>query len=175
MKQILLSFLGGLLLLCSHANAQSREVTGKVTSKEDGSPLPGVTIFLKGTNRGTTTNSDGEYSISASSGATLVFSFIGFIKHESQVGSQTLINISLATDETELQEAIITSLGIARDKKALGYSVQEIKGEKLALARDADSTNNVRDFFEKPVSSNSNIAFAKAGENYSSKISYTYH
>jgi hypothetical protein len=82
MKQILLSIFGGALLLCSHAYAQSREVTGKVTSKEDGSALPGVNISLKGTNRGTTTNSDGEYSISASSGATLVFSFIGFIKQE---------------------------------------------------------------------------------------------
>jgi TonB-linked SusC/RagA family outer membrane protein len=141
MKQILLSIFGGALLLCSHAYAQSREVTGKVTSKEDGSVLPGVNITLRGTNRGTTTNSDGEYSISASSGATLVFSFIGFIKQEAQVGSQTLINISLATDETDLQEVIITSLGIARDKKALGYSVQEIKGEKLTLARDANIGN----------------------------------
>lgn len=132
--------MGCLFLIGTQAIAQDRTVTGKVTA-EDGSVLPGVNISIKGTTRGTTTNGEGMYQIAASSTATLVYSFIGFQNMEVPVGNQSTINVSLKTDVNQLNEVVVTALGIARDKKALGYSVQEVKGENLTISRDANVAN----------------------------------
>lgn len=141
MKQLLLTIGAGILvLLLAPAYAQTHELTGRVTA-EDGSVLPGVNISLKNTTKGTTTNDKGRYTISVDPGTTLVFSFIGFKSKEAQVGNQTSMDIILTSDETQLQEIVITSLGIAREKKALGYAVQEIKADKLTLARDPNIGN----------------------------------
>lgn len=115
-------------------------MTGKVTA-EDGSVLPGVNIAVKGTTRGTSTNGEGTYSVAVTPNATLVFSFIGFENKEISVGNQSTINVSLATDVNQLQEVVVTALGISREKKALGYSVQEVKGEDLTVSRDANVAN----------------------------------
>ncbi len=140
MRKFLGLFLGCLFLIGTQAIAQDRTVTGKVTA-EDGSVLPGVNISVKGTTRGTTTNGEGTYQIAASSTATLVYSFIGFQNMEITVGSQSTINVSLKTDVNQLNEVVVTALGISRDKKALGYAVQEIKGENLTVARDPNVAN----------------------------------
>jgi TonB-linked SusC/RagA family outer membrane protein len=141
MKQLLLTIGAGIFVLFFvPVNAQTRELTGQVTA-EDGSTLPGVNISLKNTTKGTTTNDKGQYVVSVELGTTLVFSFIGFKSKEAQVGNQTRLDITLANDETQLQELVITSLGIAREKKALGYAVQEIKADKLTLARDPNIGN----------------------------------
>ena len=76
--------------------AQTRQVTGKVTSSEDGAALPGVSVSLKGTSRGTTTGADGSYKISVSDGSVLVFGFVGYKQQTISVGSQTAINVVLA-------------------------------------------------------------------------------
>lgn len=141
MKQLLLTLGAGILVLFfTPAHAQTRELTGKVTA-EDGSVLPGVNISVKNTTRGTITDSNGQYLIAIEPGITLVFSFIGFKSKEAQVTNQTKLDIALTSDETQLQEIVITSLGIAREKKALGYAVQEIRAEKLTLARDPNIGN----------------------------------
>ncbi len=141
MKSILLT-IGAvtLVLFFTPAFAQMRELTGQVTA-EDGSALPGVNISLKNTTKGSTTNDKGQYAVSVEPGNTLVFSFIGFKSKEAQVGNQTRLDITLTSDETQLQEIVVTSLGIAREKKALGYAVQEIKADKLTLARDPNIGN----------------------------------
>lgn len=128
------------LLFFTSAFAQTRELTGQVTA-EDGSTLPGVNVSLKNTTKGTTTNDKGQYALPVEQGSTLVFSFIGFKSKEAQIGNQTKLDIILTNDETQLQEIVITSLGIAREKKALGYAVQEIKADKLTLARDPNIGN----------------------------------
>jgi TonB-dependent SusC/RagA subfamily outer membrane receptor len=128
------------VLFFNPAYAQMRELTGQVTA-EDGSSLTGVNISLKNTTKGATTDDKGRYVVSVEPGTTLVFSFIGFKSKEALVGNQTKLDITLASDETQLQEIVITSLGIAREKKALGYAVQEIKGDKLTLARDPNIGN----------------------------------
>lgn len=128
------------LLFFTSAFAQTRELTGQVTA-EDGSTLPGVNVSLKNTTKGTTTNDKGQYALPVEPGSTLVFSFIGFKSKEAQIGNQTKLDIILTSDETQLQEIVITSLGIAREKKALGYAVQEIKADKLTLARDPNIGN----------------------------------
>ncbi len=140
MRKFFALLFGGLLFLGSQAIAQDRTVTGKVTA-EDGSVLPGVNISIKGTSRGTTTNGEGTYSISTPTNATLVFSFIGFQNTEVPVGNRSTIDVSLQTDVNQLNEVVVTALGISRDKKALGYSVQEVKGENLTVARDQNVGN----------------------------------
>ncbi|MBT1699496.1 SusC/RagA family TonB-linked outer membrane protein [Fulvivirgaceae bacterium PWU4] len=119
--------------------AQDRTISGKVTSKEDGSPLPGINVIVKGTTVGTTTDADGGYSVSVpNSGTILVFSFIGLATQEVEIGSRTAINIDMEQDVTQLTEVIVTALGEKREKKAIGYAVQEVKGDKLTFAKSTD-------------------------------------
>ncbi|MFC5411412.1 SusC/RagA family TonB-linked outer membrane protein [Larkinella bovis] len=134
-------------LLClfgavSFSFAQSRTITGKVTSAEDSSPLPGVNIVVKGTSRGATTNTNGEYTLSVPDNAgTLTFSFIGFKTTDVSIGNRSVIDLVLQPDASTLQEIVVTALGISREKKALNYSVQELKQEKLNIARDQNVAN----------------------------------
>lgn len=112
--------------------APAKTITGKVTSKADGTLLPGVNVVVKGTLRGTTTRNDGEYSIVADDGkAVLVFSYIGFETQEIIVGNQSVINIELEESAENLQEAVVTALGIKREERSLGYSVGKLAGTEL--------------------------------------------
>lgn len=111
------------LLLCIaafSANAQSRTVSGKVTAADDGSGIPGVNILEKGSTNGTTTDSEGNYKINVGSGATLVFTFIGYATQEVGVENQTIINISLKTDVTSLTEVVVIGYGEIEKKDATG-------------------------------------------------------
>ncbi|MGV3560018.1 SusC/RagA family TonB-linked outer membrane protein [Larkinella arboricola] len=122
--------------------AQNRTITGKVTSGEDSSPLPGVNIVVKGTSRGATSDVNGTYSLSVPDNAqTLSFSFIGFKTTDVSVGNRTTVDVVLQPDASTLQEIVVTALGISREKKALNYSVQELKQEKLNIARDQNVAN----------------------------------
>ncbi|WP_420153415.1 SusC/RagA family TonB-linked outer membrane protein [Siphonobacter sp.] len=132
-----------LLLLLSSlwASAQDRQLTGVVTSSEDGQPLPGVSISIKGTAKGSTTNAEGSYQLSVSSGNTLVFSYVGFTSKEVVLGDESTLNIQLQMNANSLSEVVVTALGITREKKALGYSVQEIGGKQLTQARETNLVN----------------------------------
>src|SRR5690606_4126946 len=92
------------ILISTMAWSQSKTVTGKVTAADDGSGLPGVNVIEKGTSNGTVTEGNGDFSISVEPGATLVFSFVGFISQEVVVGNQTTINVTLRSDVTALTE-----------------------------------------------------------------------
>ncbi|MDJ1479818.1 SusC/RagA family TonB-linked outer membrane protein [Cytophagaceae bacterium YF14B1] len=128
----LLSFLMLFLLSIGALFAQDRTITGKVTDATDGTPIPGVNILIKGSTSGTTTNNEGNYTLqSVPSGATLVFSFIGFQNQEIASANQSVINVQLQSDTKQLNEVVVTAIGIERDKKALGYSVQQIKSDEL--------------------------------------------
>ena len=142
MKNTLLSLMACLLLLSAQAYAQDRAITGKVTA-DDGSVLPGVNISLKGTNRGTTTDSEGAYSITAASGATLVFSFIGFQTQEAVIGSLTNINITLKNDVSQLQEVVVTALGQQRKRNELVYAAQQVTAEQITQTRGANVMNSL--------------------------------
>jgi TonB-linked SusC/RagA family outer membrane protein len=130
------------LLLCSAvvfalscAWAQERTVSGRVTSTEDGSSLPGVNVVIKGTTNGTVTDSDGNFKLTVpSSGGALVFSFIGLQTSEVVIGDRSVVDVSLSLDVTQLSEVIVTAQGITRDKKALGYSITTV-GENQLSAR----------------------------------------
>ena len=120
--------------------AQDKTVSGTVTD-QDGLPLPGANVFVKGTSNGTQTDFDGNYSITASEGATLVFSYIGMTTQEMVVGAQSTINVSLMADAQALDEVVVTGLGISREKKALGYSQQSVAGETLQQGKQVDVNN----------------------------------
>jgi iron complex outermembrane receptor protein len=122
-------------------SAFGQAITGRVTSAADGTPLPGVSVLLKGTATGSTTDSDGRYSLEIpddDQDAVLTFSFIGFATQEVAVSGRTAIDVVLAEDITQLNEVVVTALGIARDKKALGYSVTPISGEQITAAANTN-------------------------------------
>ena len=143
MKKMLLFI--SLLLMVTGINAfsQDRQISGKVTSTEDGSPLPGVNIAVRGTNRGTTTGADGSYKINVDGQSTLVFSFVGFQAQTISVVDRTTINVVLATEIGSLEEVVVTALGITREKKSLGYASQEVKGDQVNTAKESNFINSL--------------------------------
>ncbi|GAB2767628.1 SusC/RagA family TonB-linked outer membrane protein [Rhabdobacter roseus] len=130
------------LWVCStwvYTYAQEKQVTGKVTAAEDGSPLPGVSVVVKGTTNGTNTDSDGSYSVAVPSpNAILVFSFVGTSTQEIVVGSRTVLDVALASDTRSLQEIVVTAQGIVREKKALGYAVTSLDRRSIEDRPQAD-------------------------------------
>ncbi len=138
------------LLLCSfvfvlgYADAQERIVNGKVTSTEDGSPLPGVNVLLKGTATGTVTDSDGGYNVNVpASGGTLVFSFIGLQTQEVEIGQRSVIDVSLGLDVKSLSEVVVTAQGIIKTKNELSYAAQTVGGESFSQNRDNNLMNSL--------------------------------
>ena len=116
--------------------AQEKTVSGTV-SDSDGLPLPTATVLIKGTTTGTTTDFDGNYSISASEGQVLQFSFVGYATQEMTVGASNTINVTLEADNA-LEEVVVTAIGIKREKKALGYSVSTVGSEELEQKAEGD-------------------------------------
>ncbi len=141
-----LTFLLVMALLAFKATlyGQGITVTGTVTSSEDGSALPGVNIVLQGTTTGTITNGEGKFTINVpNADASLVFSFIGYLTETVKVGAQKQIDLKLSPDITGLQEVVVTALGVKREKKALGFSVQEVGNKDLAEVRDNNVLNSL--------------------------------
>jgi TonB-linked SusC/RagA family outer membrane protein len=131
-----------LLLVSSAAFAQT--VSGRITSSEDGSSLPGVNILIKGTTNGTITDADGSFSLALpSANAVLVFSYVGFNTQEVAVGGRTTIDVVLTSDATQLTEIVVTALGIEKDKSKIGYATQEVKGSQLVKAREPNAINSL--------------------------------
>lgn len=138
MKRLLLTCF--LLVWASCIFAQEVNVTGKVTA-DDGSVLPGVSVLVKGTNKGTQTDADGNYKIAAPKGASLLFSFIGFETQTVEIGNMSVVNVTLKGDAAQLNEVVVTALGISREKKSLTYTAQTINSDKLTVSRDANVGN----------------------------------
>ncbi|RFS22461.1 SusC/RagA family TonB-linked outer membrane protein [Chitinophaga silvatica] len=130
-----------LFLCCGVLNAfsQSRTISGTVTDANDGSPLPGVTVVVKGTTRGAMTSGDGTYRISnVANGETLVFSFIGYLTKEITVGTESTINVTLAADKKQLGEVVVTAVGLKRNENSLGYSVATVKPDQILQKSEPD-------------------------------------
>jgi TonB-linked SusC/RagA family outer membrane protein len=141
MKKRLLGITVFLFMLSASVMAQT--VTGRVTQGADGSPLPGVSVLVKSTTVGTTTDTDGRYTINVpDASAVLVVSFIGFASQEIEVGSRSVIDVALAEDITQLGEVVVTALGIARETKTLVYATQSVKASQLTEVRDPGNILN---------------------------------
>ena len=130
------------LALCFEVSAQQRVITGKVISEEDRQGLPGATILVKGTTIGTTTDLEGNYSMSVPEGSNvLIYSFIGLKTMEESIGNRSIINVTLIIDASQLSEVVVTALGISREKASLGYAVQSVDAERLADTRETNIVN----------------------------------
>lgn len=124
--------------------AQERSISGTITSSEDGSPLVGATVTLKGTNLGALTDENGKFNFKAPDGSnTLIVSFFGFQRQEVEIGNKSVINVSMVDAAQTLDEVVITALGVERETKALGYAVQEIQGIELAETKEANIVNSL--------------------------------
>lgn len=110
-----------------------KKVSGTVVD-QGGSPLPGVSVIINGTSIGTITDIDGKYSIQAESNQSLVFSSIGMKTLIREIGDVSVINITMEDDNELLDEVVVTAMGISREKKALGYAVQDVKSDELNQA-----------------------------------------
>ena len=117
--------------------AQNKTITGSVTD-DSGLPLPGVNITKKGSSSGTQTDFDGNYSIEASVGDILNYSYVGFASQNITISNQTKIDVQLTQDASELEEVVVTAQGIRREKKSLGYAVTTVKSEDIEQRPEAD-------------------------------------
>ena len=140
MKTKFLRFLSSFLLVFAFGfSVQAQSISGTV-SDENGVPLPGATVLVEGTQNGVSTDFDGNYSIDASSGDTLVFSFVGYSSQSVVVGSSATVNVSLQPDNA-LSEVVVTALGVKRNVKAVGYSITQVGGEELSDNKTTNAIN----------------------------------
>ncbi|MGY3055153.1 TonB-linked SusC/RagA family outer membrane protein [Pedobacter sp. UYEF25] len=140
-KNIKLSVLCFLLLLSQFSYAQDIVISGTVKST-NGETMPSVSVLIKGTKQTTNTNNSGLFSISIKGKATLVFSYVGYLSREIEVAENTKnLSVILTESSNALDEVVVTALGISKQKKSLGYAVQELKGESLAEAKETNLVN----------------------------------
>lgn len=119
----------------------NQTIKGQVTDTKS-APLPGVSVMIKGTTIGATTDDKGMFSLSVPDGnSALVFTYIGFVTQEIAVNNQTVINVKMAEATNSLNEVVVTALGINRQKKSLGYAVTELKGDEFTQARENNVAN----------------------------------
>ena len=112
-----------------------KTISGKVTGQSDGAALPGVSVVLKGTTKGTVTDIDGNYTLSVPNTATtLTFSYVGFLNKDIDIGNASTVDIALSEDSKQLDAVVVTSFGVKREKKALAYSVTEVSGDDIVQA-----------------------------------------
>lgn len=138
-----------MLTLLQAVLAQTRAVSGRVTDQKTGEGLPGVTVLLKGTTNGASTNSDGAFNLTIPEGnGTLVFSSIGYVAQERIIGRETQFSVALGADVKQLNEVVVTALGIEKDTRELGYSTQQIKAAEISQKSDP----NVLDALQGKVS-----------------------
>jgi TonB-linked SusC/RagA family outer membrane protein len=130
-----------LALVVQISFAQEKTVSGTVT--DESGALPGVSIVIKGSKKGVETDFDGKYAITASNGDIFVFRYLGYKTVEKTVGNSNTINAVLEVGGEVLDEIVITAFGIKRSEKALGYSVQSIKGDAMTEARESNLTNAI--------------------------------
>lgn len=117
-------------------------ISGKVTN-ETGTAIPGASVIIKGKTKGTFTNNNGEFSVEANRGDVLVFSSVGYQLKEVTIGRNNTINVQLTEVSKELSTVVVTALGIKKERRSLGYSVTEVKGDELTQAREINVANSL--------------------------------
>ncbi|WP_293904572.1 SusC/RagA family TonB-linked outer membrane protein [Sphingobacterium sp. UBA5670] len=143
MKQTLLSFLVGGMILTSVAFAQEKKISGRVTSA-DGKAIPGVTVVVQGTNQATQTDTDGNYSLNVPAGKVVVFRSVGFDDKTIIVNNNSSVfNVSLVNHDNALEEVVVTANAIKREKRSLGYSAPTIKSDELTEGRNSSAINSL--------------------------------
>jgi len=127
------------LFIAFQALAQERTVTGTVTAKEDGLPLPGVSVVITGTKIGTQTSGDGKFALKAPSGSnSITFTYIGYSTQTVNIGSNNIVNVALVADATALGEIVVTGFNQSRAQKSLPFSATKVNAADLTVARTTD-------------------------------------
>ena len=135
---LLMLFLGA-----SVANAQQKQITGKVVSG-DNTALSNVSVVVKGTRTSTSTDNKGGFAITAGANQTLTFSLVGYDSKDVRVGNSTTLNVKLSAVDNTLEEVVVTAMDIRRNPKELGYSVQKLKGQDLAETQRNDFVSSLQ-------------------------------
>jgi len=142
-------YLLALLLLIGVGNAAAQGaaaqklISGTVADETTGTLLPGVTVSLKGTKTKVSTDNNGAFAIAANSKSVLIFTYIGYKTLEVTVGNQTQLSIKIGETKEQLKEVVVTALGISKEKRAIGYSVSEVKGTSITEARENSFVNSL--------------------------------
>lgn len=131
-----------MLMLQHEASAQQRQLTGIVVDK-NGNGIPSATVKVKESKQTTLTNDQGKFSIKGTTGQRLEVTSIGFLTNAITIGDADVLKITLQSSDKELGEVVVTALGIKREKRSLGYSVQEIKGDQVNEAKDPNIVNSL--------------------------------
>lgn len=132
------------MLLASQTWAQDRTVSGRVTSAEDGSSLPGVSVVLKGSTVGAVTDADGFYSLSVpADGGILVFTFIGLRTQEVEIGARSNVDLEMTMDVTQLSEVVVTALGLETDRDKFASATSQVAGTAVAKSGEATLINGL--------------------------------
>src|ERR1700761_1266859 len=144
MKKLLLVSLCFLMLCVTQVFAQNRTITGTVTAKEDGLPIPGATVKVKGSTVVTLTNTAGKFTISVPSGGSIIVSFVGYATQTIVVGGKNTVDVSLVSSANELGEVVVTgALGIRHSSKELGYSAATITPKELTQTNVTNVANGL--------------------------------
>ena len=122
--------------------AQSSKVSGTVTDK-NGEPLAGVYVLVQGTKTGTSTDGNGKYSLSAPANGNLVFTSMGFTTVTMAVNNRSVVNVQLSEDAVLLKDVVVTAMGIKKEKKALGYAVQDLKSDEILKNKSSNAINSL--------------------------------
>lgn len=134
---LVMLFSGGSIL------AQNKTISGTITD-ENNVPLPGANVILKGTSTGVSSDFDGKYSIDVPNDSVLMYSMLGFTTQEVSTSGQTTINVALKEAVSELNEVVVTALGIRRERKALSYAIQEVKSEELSRVSNGNVASSLQ-------------------------------
>src|SRR5947208_98761 len=133
-----------LLLWGMYATAQDKTISGTVTDADDNTPVPGVSITIKGTNRGTQTNTQGVFSIKAQKGEMLIISSVGYEGSQVRVGDATIISVKIKNSQKQMGEVVVTAMDIKRNPRELGYSVQTVKGSDIQQTQRENFINSLQ-------------------------------
>jgi TonB-linked SusC/RagA family outer membrane protein len=134
-----------LCLFLSMAKAQEQTVKGTVTSSEDASGLPGLNVIVKGTSIGTITDLDGNYTIDVPGAeSVLVFSYIGFVTQEIVVGTKGVMDVVMYPDMQELEEIVVTAMGLVKEKRSLNYATQNIESKAITQSQQPNLANSLQ-------------------------------
>ncbi len=126
------------------ANAQTKVITGTVTGADDGLPIPGVTVMVPGTTTGVITDFNGKYELKVGNDVNFLrFSYVGMVTQDIAIEGRTVINVVMKLSTTALSEVVVTAIGIKRETKALGYSVQNVSGEAMTKGNNANVVNAI--------------------------------
>ena len=137
MKKLFLFFVLFVLAGASTLWAQTKVITGTVTSATEGEgTIPSVSVFVKGTTVATSTDANGKFSLNVPENATtLVFSFIGMKQQEVEIGGRSVVDCVMESDVVDLNEVVVTALGIKREKREITYQTQKVDNAELAVAQ----------------------------------------